>query len=147
MRQACSFKTCCLFFLIFIITAAALILYFLKSKNTAPLVKKEYLKAYGKPEPIKPNLVKQPNILFITCDQLNWMNIGYNNPMIKTPNIDKLAASGTIYNRAYSSSPVCTPTRASWITGLYPSQHGAYALGTNLPDSVPCIGDYVNEAG
>ncbi|NLB27267.1 MAG: sulfatase-like hydrolase/transferase, partial [Bacteroidales bacterium] len=92
-------------------------------------------------------MVKQPNILFITCDQLNWMNIGYNNPMIKTPNIDKLAASGTIYNRAYSSSPVCTPTRASWITGLYPSQHGAYALGTKLPESVPCIGDYLKEAG
>lgn len=116
-------------------------------QNDVPVVQEEYVKAYGKPDPIQPNTDNQPNILFITSDQQYWMCMGYNNPAIKTPNLDRLAQSGIIFDRAYTCNPVCTPTRASMITGLYPSQHGAYALGTKLPETIPTIGDYLSELG
>ena len=73
--------------------------------------------------------------------------MGYLNPEVKTPNLDRLVSKGTAFHRAYTVNPTCTPTRASWITGLYPSQHGAYSLGTKLPEDVPTIGDYLAEEG
>ena len=85
---------------------------------------------------------KQPNILFITSDQHHWSAMGMVNPEVQTPNLDKLAAQGMTFRRAYTVNPTCTPTRASWITGMYPSQHGAYALGTKLMEDVPTVGDH-----
>jgi arylsulfatase A-like enzyme len=87
------------------------------------------------------------NILFITSDQHHWTTMGYNNPEVKTPNLDKLAARGMIFDRAYTVNPTCTPTRASWLTGLYPSQHGAYSLGTKLMENVPTINDSFRKSG
>ena len=116
-------------------------------QNDAPVVRKEINKVYGRQPPVKSQVTKQPNILFITSDQHYWMGMGYNNPKIKTPNLDRLASMGAIYDRAYTVNPVSTPTRSSIITGLYPSQHGAYALGTKLPENVPCIGDYLKQVG
>jgi arylsulfatase A-like enzyme len=87
------------------------------------------------------------NILFITSDQQHWMTLGYLNPEVKTPNLDRLAASGMTFHRAYTVNPTCTPTRASWITGLYPSRHGAYSLGTKLPEETLTIGDCMGQAG
>jgi uncharacterized sulfatase len=81
------------------------------------------------------------NVLFITSDQQHWSAMGYLNPEIKTPNLDRLVRQGTTFHRAYTVNPTCTPTRASWITGLYPSQHGAYSLGTKLMETVPTVGD------
>lgn len=90
---------------------------------------------------------QKPNILLITSDQQHWMCMGYNNPEIKTPNLDRLAARGMIFDRAYCPNPTCTPTRASILTGMYPSQHGAYTLGTKLDESVPTVNDAWHEAG
>ncbi len=87
------------------------------------------------------------NILFITSDQQHWFTLGFQNPEVKTPNLDRLAKMGTTFNRAYTVNPTCTPTRASWITGTYPSQHGAYSLGTKLMESVPVVGDNFIDAG
>ncbi len=87
------------------------------------------------------------NILFITSDQQHYMAMGYNNPAVKTPNLDRLAARGVIFDRAYTVNPTCTPTRASLITGKYPSQHGAWSLGTSLSESEPCVGDDFARAG
>jgi len=67
--------------------------------------------------------------------------LGYLNKEVNTPNLDRLAKKGTSFHRAYTPNPTCTPTRASWITGLYPSQHGAYSLGTKLMEDVPTVGD------
>ncbi len=89
----------------------------------------------------------QPNVLFITSDQQHWMTMGYLNPEVKTPNLDRLVARGVTFHRAYTVNPTCTPTRASWITGLYPSQHGAYSLGTKLMEHVPVVGDVFQEHG
>jgi arylsulfatase A-like enzyme len=87
------------------------------------------------------------NILFITSDQHHWSALGCMNPEVRTPNLDRLAARGMLFNRAYTVNPTCTPTRASWITGLYPSQHGAWSLGTKLPEHVPTVGDVFNAHG
>lgn len=87
------------------------------------------------------------NILLITSDQQHWSTIGCLNPEIKTPNLGRLAAEGCIFTRAYTANPTCTPTRASIITGMYPSQHGAWSLGTKLPENVPVVGDYLCKNG
>lgn len=87
------------------------------------------------------------NVLFITSDQQHWMAMGYLNPEVKTPNLDRLVAHGMTFSRAYTVNPTCTPTRASLITGLYPSQHGAYSLGTKLMETVPTLGDAFQAGG
>ncbi len=88
-----------------------------------------------------------PNILLITSDQQHWRTLGSNNPAIKTPALDRLASLGVRFDRAYCCNPTCTPTRASIITGMYPSAHGAYTLGTKLPETVPTLGQYLHAAG
>jgi arylsulfatase A-like enzyme len=87
------------------------------------------------------------NILFITSDQQHWFTLGCMNPEVKTPNLDRLVAQGTNFTRAYTVNPTCTPTRASIITGKYPSQHGAWSLGTKLPESEHTVGEDFKAAG
>jgi len=105
-----------------------------------------YQKYYG--QPVEKRVSKDaPNMLLITSDQHHWMAMGYNDPKCKTPNLDRLASKGVIFDRAYTCNPVSTPARASLITGRYPSQHGAYALGTKLPETEHCIGEYLSQSG
>ncbi len=89
----------------------------------------------------------RPNILFITSDQQHFNTLGALNPEISTPNLDRLAADGMLFERAYCPNPTCTPTRASLITGRYPSQHGAYSLGTKLLEGEHTIGEDLRAAG
>lgn len=71
------------------------------------------------------SLPEKPNIIIMLVDDLGWMDVGYNgNKYYETPNIDELASEGMIFNNAYAASPVCSPTRASIMTGLYPSRIG-----------------------
>ncbi len=88
-----------------------------------------------------------PNILLITSDQQHWNTIGAYQPEISTPNLDRLAREGTTFDRAYCPNPTCTPSRASIITGMYPSQHGAWTLGTKLLEDRPTVGDEFKKAG
>ena len=90
---------------------------------------------------------ERPNILLITSDQQHWNTLGCLNSEIETPNLDRLAEQGTLYNRAYVPNPTCTPTRASIVTGMYPSQHGAYSLGTKLLEDVHTVGEDFSDAG
>ncbi len=71
---------------------------------------------------------EKPNIIVILTDDQTYRAIGYNNPTIKTPHPDALAASGVACERAYVASPICTASRASMMTGLFPQQHGVVAL-------------------
>jgi len=87
------------------------------------------------------------NLLLITSDQQHHSTLGAINPRIRTPALDRLCAEGTRFDRAYCPNPTCTPTRASIISGMYPSQHGAWALGTKLYEDVPTIGDLLGRAG
>ncbi|MEM1446942.1 MAG: sulfatase-like hydrolase/transferase [Planctomycetota bacterium] len=87
------------------------------------------------------------NILLITSDQQHWTTLGVLNDKIETPNLDRLAAMGTNYTRGYCPNPTCTPTRASVLTGMYPSAHGAFTLGTKLDEHIPTVGDHLRDAG
>lgn len=67
---------------------------------------------------------KRPNILFIMTDQHRWDCIGANgNRLIKTPNLDRLAAGGANFTHFFVQAPVCVPSRASFFTGRYPHSH------------------------
>ncbi len=79
------------------------------------------------------------NFVFILIDDYGWTDTGYNgSTFYETPNIDRLARSGTIFTNGYSASPVCTPTRAAIMTGKYPARLGltSHAQGAHrLPYS------------
>ncbi len=83
---------------------------------------------------------RRPNILFILSDNQPASLLGcYGNPDIKTPHIDRLAAEGVRFTRAFACNGLCSPTRASLMTGLIPSQHGIHdwiddATITGWPD-------------
>jgi arylsulfatase A-like enzyme len=73
----------------------------------------------------------KPNVVFILVDDLGWMDLGCQGSLVyKTPNIDRLAATGMRFTDAYASCPVCSPTRASIMTGKYPAR-------LNITDWIP----------
>ena len=79
---------------------------------------------------------KKPNIIFFLVDDLGWMDVAYNgSKFYETPNIDKLAKEGVKFNRAYAACHVCSPTRASILTGKYPAR-------INLTDWLPGRKDF-----
>lgn len=88
-----------------------------------------------------------PNILLITSDQQHWNTIGAFQSEISTPNLDRLAQQGTTFGRAYCPNPTCTPSRSSIITGMYPSQHGAWTLGTKLLEDRHTVGEDFSQVG
>lgn len=68
---------------------------------------------------------QKPNIIFILADDLGWGELGcYGNTFNETPNLDKLAAQGIRFTQAYAAAPLCSPTRASILTGEYPVRTG-----------------------
>ena len=86
--------------------------------------------------------MKRPNILLITSDQQHHDTIGKFNSKIQTPYLDKLCDEGMNFTRAYCPSPVCTPSRASIITGQYPSSHGAWTIGVKLDEEVETLENF-----
>ena len=93
----------------------------------------------------------KPNILWICSDQQRWDTIGaLGNSHVKTPNIDRLCQEGMAFTHAFCQSPICTPSRSSFLTGLYPSTvHGCrngndeWAEGAELlPKTLRDGGDY-----
>jgi len=65
----------------------------------------------------------KPNIVLILIDDLGWADLGcYGSTFYKTPNIDRLAAQGMRFTDAYAAGPVCSPTRASILTGKHPAR-------------------------
>src|SRR5919199_3603709 len=84
------------------------------------------------------------NVLFIWTDQQRPDTIGaYRaSPDVSgpaTPNVDRLAAGGALFEQAYCTQPVCTPSRASALTGLYPHTHGARRCNVVLSREVPTL--------
>ena len=68
---------------------------------------------------------RRPNVLFIICDQLRHDHLGFaGNGIVRTPNIDALAARGMVYDNAWVANPVCMPNRSTIMTGRLPSAHG-----------------------
>ncbi|MBV7336833.1 sulfatase-like hydrolase/transferase [Chloroflexi bacterium TSY] len=89
----------------------------------------------------------RPNILLITSDQQHWTTLGSVNPKIKTPALDRLVAEGTRFDRTYCNNPVCSPSRSTIITGLYPSTHHCWTIGVKLPEDVPTVGELFSANG
>ena len=81
----------------------------------------------------------QYNVLFIMVDDLRPLLGCYGHQEMHTPNIDKLAQRGTVFNRAYCQFPVCNPSRASILTGLRPDTIGVRDLYTHYRDTVPHV--------
>ena len=87
----------------------------------------------SKSEPRKQNL----NVLFIIADDLNCDIGAYGNSTIKTPNIDRLARNGVLFGNAHIQYPWCGPSRASFMTGLYPDQTKVKQLRINIREAIP----------
>ena len=95
---------------------------------------------------------KQPNIVFFLIDDLGYADCGFNGgTQIKTPNIDRLAKSGTIIDSHYVQ-PVCSPTRSTLLTGRYPTHTGVYTIVSpgapwGLPLAERTLADALRSAG
>jgi arylsulfatase A-like enzyme len=84
----------------------------------------------------------RPNIVFILIDDLGWRDLGcYGNTFHETPNIDRLAREGLRFTQAYAAGPVCSPTRASILTGKYPArlQLTDFLKGKRTPENAPVL--------
>ncbi|HXJ43552.1 MAG TPA: sulfatase-like hydrolase/transferase, partial [Bryobacteraceae bacterium] len=76
-----------------------------------------------------------PNVIVFFTDQQRWDSLGvYGNPMGITPNLDKMAAEGTMFQNAFTPQPVCAPARSSMQTGKYPTTTGVVRNGMVLKD-------------
>ncbi len=79
-----------------------------------------------------PPATGHPNVLWICTDQQRYDTIGaLGNPHVRTPNLDRLVRDGVAFTHAYCQSPICTPSRASFLTGRYPSTLHACTNGND----------------
>jgi iduronate 2-sulfatase len=79
----------------------------------------------------------RPNVLFIMADDLNNSVGCYGHPLVKTPNIDRLAERGVRFNQAYCQFPLCGPSRNSMLTGLYPNSSGILGNAQIFRQTIP----------
>ncbi len=94
------------------------------------------------PEDVQP----RRNILFITSDQQRYDSLGCNGGTVaRTPVIDRLAAEGVNYTRAYNQNTVCMPARSTMLTGQYVRTHGVVANGIALPLDAPSVAAHLAE--
>jgi arylsulfatase A-like enzyme len=93
-------------------------------------------------------MTKRPNFVFFITDQqrADWLGC-YGHPVVKTPNIDAIAAKGMRFDNFHAASPVCMPNRASLLTGRYPSLHGLRYNGARLPLNANTFVGQLAEAG
>ncbi len=90
----------------------------------------------------------RPNILFVLCDDLRPAALGcYGSQTVKTPQIDRLAADGVRFANAFCTTSLCSPSRASILTGLYAHAHGVTNNFTELPDSLETFPKRLKLAG
>src|SRR5262245_13269450 len=90
---------------------------------------------------------EKPNVVFLTCEDIS-PNLGcYGDPDAITPNLDRLAAGGARFTRAFTHAPVCAPSRSGIITGMYPTTMGSHHMRSKLTETPPLFTDYLKKAG
>lgn len=118
-----------------------------------------------KRRPLVQTLPAQPNILWITCEDMSPHLASFGDKEVKTPNLDQLAAEGVRYSHVYSTAGVCAPSRSSIITGMYQTSIGTQHMRTLqadagnqgysqlksysavIPPDVRCFPEYLRKAG
>ena len=90
----------------------------------------------------------QPNILIVMVDQLapRFLPI-HGHPLVRAPNIERLAARGTVFERAYCNSPLCSPSRTAFMTGALPSRTGGYDNAAEFRADIPTFAHYLRRLG
>ncbi len=89
-----------------------------------------------------------PNILWICSDQQRWNTLGCTgNPWVNTPHLNQLAAGGCLFENAFCQNPLCTPSRASFLTGRFPRTTRCYQNGQSLPASEVPVTAILADAG
>ena len=91
---------------------------------------------------------KRPNIILAMADDQGWGDMGYmGHTVLKTPVFDAMAKTGLRFDRFYSAAPVCSPTRASVLTGRHPNRMGCFQWGHTLRKNEITIAEALQKAG
>lgn len=106
------------------------------SKMTLPLL--AMTGAFAIPAAVQAQDVEKPfNVLFIASDDMSSDLNAFGNPAVYTPNFDRLAKMGVVFNQAYNQAPLCAPSRASLMTGYLPDKTGVYDLRAEFRETLP----------
>jgi arylsulfatase A-like enzyme len=101
-----------------------------------------------KPERLKTRELKKPNVVIILTDDQRWDALGVSgNPYLKTPNIDKLATEGVFFKNYFCTTSLCSPSRASILSGVYAHTHGVVNNFTDFPVNRPHMAGILQSAG
>lgn len=91
---------------------------------------------------------ERPNIVLCMADDQGWGDVGYyGHPVLKTPVLDEMAASGLRFDRFYSAAPVCSPTRGSVMTGRHPNRFACFSWGHTLRAEEVTVAQALQKAG
>src|SRR6478736_2111922 len=89
-----------------------------------------------------------PNILWICTDQQRFDTLGcYGNAHVRTPNVDRLASEGLLLENAFCQSPICSPSRGSFLTGRYPRTTRLRQNGQDIPRDEKLVTRLLADAG
>ncbi|MBT3202100.1 MAG: sulfatase [Phycisphaerales bacterium] len=108
--------------------------------------RREFLRAIGLSTAIaavgcrskEPSAAKRPNVVFILTDDQRWdMMSCAGHPFLKTPNLDRIAAEGALFENMFVTTSLCSPSRASFLSGLYAHTHGVVNNFTDYPSQMP----------
>lgn len=93
-------------------------------------------------------MTNRPNLLYIHTDQHSPHVTGcYGDPLVQTPNLDKLAASGALFENCYCVSPICVPSRMSMLSGKHPYQNEVWTNEHMLDSGIPTLAHSMGAAG
>jgi N-acetylglucosamine-6-sulfatase len=103
---------------------------------------------FGSPACAADAPAQRPNVLFVLCDDLRWDALGYaGNPHVKTPHIDRLAREAVQFKNAFCTTSLCSPSRASILSGLYAHAHKVTDNFTEYPTALASFPGVLQEAG
>mgnify|MGYP001200722058 FL=1 len=91
---------------------------------------------------------RKPNLLLIQADQLAPQFLAaYGHPLVKTPNIDRLAEQGVVFDAAYTNAPLCAPSRFVMMSGRLPSRIAAWDNAVEFSSEIPTFAHYLSAEG